>query len=121
MLALNSCRHKFSPPRRPFGHLAHVLRLRGCFDAIEFFNDSRRSIHPGSEWFDEGRTQADRPDGPSPSGLLSRVVAAPALRPADTGPFWAALAAVIVSPPVDRNGCSFSLIACSYQIDACIQ
>jgi hypothetical protein len=72
--------------------IAPVLRLRGCFDAIEFFNDSRRSIYPGSEWFNEGRTQADRPDGPSPSGLLSHVVAAPALRSAVTGPFWAALA-----------------------------
>src|SRR3984957_1138867 len=121
MLALKSCRHMFFSSSQAVREIAPVLRLRGCFDAIEFFNDSRRSIYPGSEWFNEGRTQADRPDGPSPSGLLSHVVAAPALRSAVTGPFWAALAAVIVSPPVGRNGCSFSLIAWSYQIDACIQ
>ena len=35
------------------------------------FIDHRRSIHPGSQWFDEGGTQADRPYGPSASGLLS--------------------------------------------------
>lgn len=31
-------------------------------------------IRSGSEWIDEGGTEADLPDGPSPSGLLRLVV-----------------------------------------------
>jgi hypothetical protein len=34
-----------------------------------------RSIHPGIEWFNEDKTQADLADGPSASGLLRRAVA----------------------------------------------
>jgi hypothetical protein len=37
--------------------------------------DPRRSIHPGSEWFNESGTQTDCPHCPSPSWLL-RLVAA---------------------------------------------
>jgi hypothetical protein len=36
--------------------------------------DSRRLIRSGSEWIDEGGTEADLPDGPSASGLLRLVV-----------------------------------------------
>ena len=43
--------------------------------------DSRRLMHPGSKWINEGETQTDLADGPSSSGLLSLVVAAPAAFP----------------------------------------
>ncbi len=44
-------------------------RQRGRLHKVSV-DDHRRSLHPGSEWFNEGGTQADRPDGPSASGLL---------------------------------------------------
>jgi hypothetical protein len=48
-------------------------RQRGRLYPVSLI-DPRRSIHPGSEWFSEDRTQADLADGPSASGLLRLVV-----------------------------------------------
>jgi len=49
-------------------------RQRGRLYPVSLI-DPRRSIHPGSEWFSEDRTQADLADGPSASGLLRLAVA----------------------------------------------
>ena len=57
---------------RKSGELSKDINVDGLYPVSLI--DPRRSIHPGSEWFNEGGTQTDRPDGPSPSGLLRLVV-----------------------------------------------
>ena len=56
--------------RRLTVHFQSLIESGDCDQQCPLFDDNRRSVYPGSERFDKSRTQADRPDGSSPSGSL---------------------------------------------------